>query len=565
MIKYILKIIVLLCVVPMLHASSWEWQKTCNEDTLSCEVWFNQQSAIDTITAKDGTDSINVSYESYTKSEDSSAIALVVQTHLMTSSQLTALKISLISFVEKTKLFQKTGLFQVTDSLSLLSTIGTEKAIVKKQTNELTVTPLLENSAKPALDVLQILGGSPVKRKSLFWLTTDTELSIGQIREIKTQLTKENTRLVVIHLQLSELSVNNANSLQKLTQESNGLFVSIAQDKWRSTLSELAGYTNNGGVIILENNSLCGQREISFEGQGTGPNVNTTWNAQFRACNVEPTSEISTETVAGTEVDTTARTEVETEAGTEVDTTARTEVETAAGTEVDTTAGSEVETTAGTEVDTTVGSEVETTAGTEVDTTVGSEVETTADTEIDTTAGREVETTAGTEVETTAGTEVDTTAGTDGEVPPNSETKKSLDKQEESNSSNGLLIIIAGAGLLLCFLLIIILRNKSSKRKNETPYAVIIEFNSNEEIQHNLLQNSVTLGRDFDCNIILKGDSVSGKHALIKRSIKNEISIVDTMSTNGIKVNDKVVSEKTLQSGDVILFGDSKLRIDFLR
>lgn len=62
-------------------------------------------------------------------------------------------------------------------------------------------------------------------------------------------------------------------------------------------------------------------------------------------------------------------------------------------------------------------------------------------------------------------------------------------------------------------------------------------------------------------DIVLRDSSVSRTHALVFVD-KDGASIVDLMSTNGTKVNDKPVRDVDVAAGDVVWVGKTKLRIE---
>lgn len=63
-------------------------------------------------------------------------------------------------------------------------------------------------------------------------------------------------------------------------------------------------------------------------------------------------------------------------------------------------------------------------------------------------------------------------------------------------------------------------------------------------------------------DVTIKDSKVSRRHAGI-REIAGQIIIEDLKSTNGTVVNNEKIKVKELQSGDVILVGDTKMRVSF--
>ena len=69
--------------------------------------------------------------------------------------------------------------------------------------------------------------------------------------------------------------------------------------------------------------------------------------------------------------------------------------------------------------------------------------------------------------------------------------------------------------------------------------------------ERQLDRERVKIGRRADCDIQLDHHSVSGEHALIS-TIRNDSFLQDLGSTNGVRVNGKLVKNHHLQDGDVI-------------
>ena len=71
----------------------------------------------------------------------------------------------------------------------------------------------------------------------------------------------------------------------------------------------------------------------------------------------------------------------------------------------------------------------------------------------------------------------------------------------------------------------------------------------------------VTIGRVAGCTIVLNDESVSRRHAEVRRQ-GSSIVVVDLGSTNGTKVNGSGVREQQLADGDQILVGTTRLRFE---
>ena len=71
----------------------------------------------------------------------------------------------------------------------------------------------------------------------------------------------------------------------------------------------------------------------------------------------------------------------------------------------------------------------------------------------------------------------------------------------------------------------------------------------------------VTIGRMADCAIVLTDESVSRRHAEIRR-LGSNIVVVDLGSTNGTKVNGAGIKERRLNDGDTITVGATSMRFE---
>ncbi len=71
----------------------------------------------------------------------------------------------------------------------------------------------------------------------------------------------------------------------------------------------------------------------------------------------------------------------------------------------------------------------------------------------------------------------------------------------------------------------------------------------------------LSIGRLAECEVVLADDSVSRRHAEVRRQ-GSEIVVADLGSTNGTKVNGERVAERVLDDGDVITVGNASIRFE---
>ncbi len=91
-----------------------------------------------------------------------------------------------------------------------------------------------------------------------------------------------------------------------------------------------------------------------------------------------------------------------------------------------------------------------------------------------------------------------------------------------------------------------------------------VEEGPNKGQRFRLKRRSTVIGRGKDVDVKLDDNSVSEKHAQIEIHSKDKITIKDLASTNGTRVNGKLISAIKIRSGDQIQLGKTKLTFYFL-
>jgi len=103
------------------------------------------------------------------------------------------------------------------------------------------------------------------------------------------------------------------------------------------------------------------------------------------------------------------------------------------------------------------------------------------------------------------------------------------------------------------------LRAELSERK---PYLVVLQ---GEDLgMRYRVDHQCTVGRDVDCDIVLRDDRASKRHANLDFR-DGEIHVSDLGSTNGTLVNDRLVAgEAAMAAGDKLFVGSTVMRLDWL-
>lgn len=80
-------------------------------------------------------------------------------------------------------------------------------------------------------------------------------------------------------------------------------------------------------------------------------------------------------------------------------------------------------------------------------------------------------------------------------------------------------------------------------------------------LSYEVTKRVVLIGRSRQCDLTLEDSNISRRHAELRQR-GNEYLVVDLDSTNGVEVNGKKVKTKTLQNGDVLTLGTTRVRFE---
>jgi len=70
------------------------------------------------------------------------------------------------------------------------------------------------------------------------------------------------------------------------------------------------------------------------------------------------------------------------------------------------------------------------------------------------------------------------------------------------------------------------------------------------------------LGRSRECDCVLDDPNISRRHAELRRSSNGDWQVVDLGSTNGVKVNGRLVDRSRLSPGDEVIIGTTRFTFD---
>src|SRR3954470_19613990 len=90
-------------------------------------------------------------------------------------------------------------------------------------------------------------------------------------------------------------------------------------------------------------------------------------------------------------------------------------------------------------------------------------------------------------------------------------------------------------------------------------------FKGDELVREEVLnQDVIKVGKLASSHLRIDDETVSRMHAVIEVTGPDEIHIIDLGSTRGTLVNGERISKARLQSGDEIMFGESRVLVTFL-
>lgn len=106
---------------------------------------------------------------------------------------------------------------------------------------------------------------------------------------------------------------------------------------------------------------------------------------------------------------------------------------------------------------------------------------------------------------------------------------------------------------------------KASRRERRQPGARLTDTKAIVSLDDRryLLEGPVAvLGRSKECDCVLRDPNVSRRHAELRRGPTGDWQIVDLGSTNGVKVNGRLVDSSRLAPGDEVTLGTTSFTFD---
>lgn len=82
------------------------------------------------------------------------------------------------------------------------------------------------------------------------------------------------------------------------------------------------------------------------------------------------------------------------------------------------------------------------------------------------------------------------------------------------------------------------------------------------EQEFEISKSEITVGRGHTNDIVLQDSKVSRSHARFEFNNRGEVAVIDSGSTNGVRVNGNRVERAVIQPGDVVLIGESQIQFE---
>ncbi len=106
---------------------------------------------------------------------------------------------------------------------------------------------------------------------------------------------------------------------------------------------------------------------------------------------------------------------------------------------------------------------------------------------------------------------------------------------------------------------------KEKRRERRPPTSRLVETRaivSMDERRYVLEGPVAVLGRSRECDCVIRDPNVSRRHAELRRKDNGDWQIVDLGSTNGVKVNGRLVETSRLSPGDDVVLGTTRFVFD---
>lgn len=535
-------------------ANIWQWPEPCRVDDgkTRCSLWPASVEALKELKVTTAGQTLELSLQVIEESTEKTASLVFVQVGLNSSGQQGALKGALSAYIDQLGSHQHTGIY-TSDNHGLVNVapLGTSANAIKHALGAMEFQNHASNVEETLTDLGNILGGAPMKRKSLYWVTTGASLTDAQQRLLKDLLKNQGVRLVVVHLLASESAQELSDAFPLLLNSPDNFLIKAYSASGSEQFKKMAGHNVGGGRIEINTAALCGPQALKFSARFGEQMLNHSLRLAYPPCS-ENQEQSSPSGSNQPDQEGTASSPEETpdsQAGESIPLQFSLPVYNFALDYEDNAAtllgAVQVDNSAS-------GARVsfDLRAGNEADLFI---IDAEGNLKLSSYGVGQIADAYDQIAQQYDLTVVATSASQVGE------SLITVRKAPAPLMANKLLMaVLIGGAVVLIILVSLLLRGRAKER----PYAVLIEYSPQGERKHDLLKPAIKLGREPENDLVFQNDTVSGSHAVIKHNRDGSIVIVDLDSTNGTRVNGNEVSQHAIQSGDSIELGEYRLGIE---
>lgn len=257
---------VVLCLFGILSVpSAVRANPICTEGPrITCELWLNSTQRVTRLSLNAGKVSLPGQFQSYAESASPSANAVFLNLQGLDEKATRMVARALHVFGGSLPTNQSVGLFVSGESLDILAPISSNLNHFSWKARSLTPAKAAGDQIRQLKEIAHLLGKTGEPRKVLFWVTTHTQRDEASEVDLLSTLQQEHVRLALVKLHLPGFT-DHADS-QPPGKQQNWLEknVEVNSKSLIDAFIELAVLPHNGGILTLGEDAiakagLCGQ------------------------------------------------------------------------------------------------------------------------------------------------------------------------------------------------------------------------------------------------------------------------------------------------------------------
>ncbi len=515
---------------PALAVDAWQWQEECRISgaKTTCEVWWNSTLPLETVNVSSGDTQLNAEFRSYGDQGQNSANVFLFQVQDMSERQLQQLRDAVTAAISNMRSHQKVAIYQSGEDLRVLSPLNTPSSGMSAALGDMTVEQTPSGALDSLEELFQIAPAMNAERKVVYWITSGVRLLEAERQNLIARLADAPLRVVFIHLQKFELSANEEASLRVVAESSGSVFSSVRAEVWADAFGWIPGYSDNGGTVVIDSSELCGDVTLNFTAPLDGDaTIAGEWQGAYPACQV-----------SGPEDDPPDPQEP------------------------------------------VVPDPQEPVVPDPQEPVVPDPQEPVVPDPQEPVVPDPQEPVVSDPQEPMVPDPQEPVVPDPQEpVVPDPPVDPNMPGPDPEPEPDYILWIVIALGLVVVTSLaaiIVVRQRRASKQRvaamevradaeyeHGAAWGFLIQFTGTEEVRHALRKRLESLGRGQDNDIVLSNDdTVSAEHAVIKRDREGIVTLVDTRSSNGVKVDNEEVQSHVLKGGEIIQLGSTTLRYE---